>query len=111
MTYFIKINDFINLLQGNTWFKGESSCADLILTNTMLSFKDANPYKYGINHLIYLFDAKIYFFQRRPKISVLQKLYIFLRNSNVVYTMSGETVQLISKNLYITALHMQKPGN
>lgn len=25
--------------------------------------------------------------------------------------MSDETVQLISKNLYITVLHKQKPGN
>ena len=42
ITYFIKISGFINLLEGDTFFKEETSCIDLNLTNRMLLFKDAN---------------------------------------------------------------------
>ena len=45
------VNKLTNLIKGNTGFKGQGSCIDLILTNRRFSFKHSNSYKTGIgNH-------------------------------------------------------------
>ena len=51
MKDFIKVNGLINLIKGNTCFKGQGSCIDLVLTNRMFSFKHSNPFN--------IFDIKI----------------------------------------------------
>ena len=56
MKDFIKVNGLINLIKGNTWFKGQDSCIDLILTSRRFLFKHSNSYENGINdhhHLMY----------------------------------------------------------
>ena len=56
MKDFIKVNGLINLIKGNTCFKGQGSCIDLILTNRRFSFKHSNSYETGASdhhHLIY----------------------------------------------------------
>ena len=59
MKDFIKVNGLINLIKGNTCFKGQGSCIDLIdliLTNRRFSFTHLNSYETGISdyqHLIY----------------------------------------------------------
>ena len=56
MKSFIKVSRLINLTKGNTCFKGQGSCTDLILTNRRLSFKHSKSYETGISdhhHLIY----------------------------------------------------------
>ena len=42
MKDFMDANGFINLIKSNTCFKGKGSCIDLILTNTIYSFKRSN---------------------------------------------------------------------
>ena len=42
MKDFIKVNGLINLIKGNTCFKGQGSCIDLILTKSRFSFKHSN---------------------------------------------------------------------
>ena len=39
MLSFINNENFVNLVKGNTCFKGKNSCIDLILTNRSYSFK------------------------------------------------------------------------
>ena len=56
MKGFTKVNGSMNLIKGNTCFKGQGSCTDLILTNKEFSFKYSNTYETGISdhhHLIY----------------------------------------------------------
>ena len=45
MKDFIKVNGSINLIKGNTYFKGRGSYIDLILTNRRFSFKHSNSYE------------------------------------------------------------------
>ena len=55
MKDFNKVNGLINLIKGNTCFKGQGSCIDPILTNRF-SFKHSNSYETGISdhhHLLY----------------------------------------------------------
>ena len=50
------MNGLINLIKGNTCFKGQGSCIDLILTNRRFPFKHSNSYETDISdhhHLIY----------------------------------------------------------
>ena len=42
MLSFMNNANFINLVKGNTYFKGKRSCIDLILTNRRYSFKRAS---------------------------------------------------------------------
>ena len=56
MKDFIEVNGLINLIEGNTCFKGQGSCIDLILPKRRFSFKHSNSYETGIcdhYHLIY----------------------------------------------------------
>ena len=56
MKNFIKVNGLINSIKGNTCFKWQGSCIDLILTNRRFLFKHSNSYETGISdhhHLIY----------------------------------------------------------
>ena len=55
MLSFMINKNFINLVKGNTYFKGKVSCIDLILTNRRYSFKHTSSIKTGLsdhNHLI-----------------------------------------------------------
>ena len=70
MTDFVKVNGLINLIKGNTCFKGKNSCIDLILTNRIFSFKHSNCYATVINdhhHLIYS-KLKSNFSNSEPKL-------------------------------------------
>ena len=56
MKNFIKVNGLINLINGNTCFKGQCSCIDLNLINRRFSFKHSNSYETGLSdhhHFIY----------------------------------------------------------
>ena len=56
MKDFIKVNGLINLIKGNTCFKGQGSCINLILANRGFLFKHSSSYETGISdhhHLIY----------------------------------------------------------
>ena len=56
MKDFIKVNGLIKLIKGNTYFKGQGSCINLILPNRRFSFKHSNSYETDISdhhHLIY----------------------------------------------------------
>ena len=55
MLSFMNKENFINLLKGNTFFKGKGSCIDLILTNRKHSFKHTSLTETGLSdhhHLI-----------------------------------------------------------
>ena len=55
MLPFMNNENFINLVKGNTCFKGEGSCIDLILTNRRHSFKYTSSIETGLSdhhHLI-----------------------------------------------------------
>ena len=55
MLSFMNNENFINLVKGNTCFKGEGSCIDLILTNRRHSFKYTSSIETGLSdhhHLI-----------------------------------------------------------
>ena len=60
----IKVDGLINLTKGNTYFKGQGFCPDLILTNRSFSFKLSNSYETGIgnyHHLIYsMLNSNLY---------------------------------------------------
>ena len=48
--------NYYNLIKGNTCFKGDASCIDLILTNGKYCFKITSSFETGISdhhHLIY----------------------------------------------------------
>ena len=56
MKDFIKVNGLINLIKGNTCFKGQGSCIDLILAKRRSPFKNSNSCETGIkdhHHLTY----------------------------------------------------------
>ena len=55
MFCFLNNENFINLVKGNTCFKGKGSCIDLILTNRRYSFKHTSSTETGLSdhhHLI-----------------------------------------------------------
>ena len=55
MLSFMNNKNFINLVKGNTCFKGKGSCIDLILTNRRHSFKHTSSIETGLSdhhHLI-----------------------------------------------------------
>ena len=55
MLSFMSNENFINLVKGNTYFKGNVSCIDLILTNRRYSFKHTSSIETGLSdhhHLI-----------------------------------------------------------
>ena len=55
MLLFMNNENFINLVKGNTCFKGKGSCVDLILINKRYSFKHTSPTEKGLSdhhHLI-----------------------------------------------------------
>ena len=49
MLAFMNNENIINLVKGNTSFKGEGSCIDLILTNSRYSFKHTSSTEIGLS--------------------------------------------------------------
>ena len=47
MLSFMNNENFVNLVKGNTCFKGKGSCIDLILTNRRYSFKHTSSTETG----------------------------------------------------------------
>ena len=70
MKGFTKVNGSMNLIKGNTCFKGQGSCTDLILTNKEFSFKYSNTYETGISDHHHLIHSKLKsnFSNSEPKI-------------------------------------------
>ena len=61
--------NFTNLIENNTCFKGVGSCIDLVLTNRKYCFKNTSSYETGISdhhHLIFLI-MKTTFASEEPK--------------------------------------------
>ena len=69
MMTFLNEHDLINLIKSNTFFKGEGSCIDLILTNRKFSFKNSTFFEAGLSdhhHFIYSM-LKTTFRKEEPK--------------------------------------------
>ena len=79
MKDFLEANSFMNLIKSNTWFKGKSSCIDIILRNRKYSFKHSNSIETGIgdhHHLIYTMLRKT-FSKAEPKLVHYRKYKTF----------------------------------
>ena len=83
MKDFIKVNGLVNLNKGNTCFKGQGFCIDLILTNRRFLFKHSNSYQTGISdrhHLIYSM-LKSNFSNSEPKMVTYRYFFENLKTS------------------------------
>ena len=72
MLSFMNNENFINLVKGNTCFKGKGSCIDLILTNRRYSFKHTSSTETGLSDHHHLISSmmKTTFEKEEPKILV-----------------------------------------
>ena len=72
MLPFMNNENFINLVKGNTCFKGKGSCIDLILTNRRYSFKHTSSIETGLSDHHHLISSmmKTTFEKEEPKILV-----------------------------------------
>ena len=69
LSAFMEHYNYYNLIKNNTFFKGNSSCIDVILTNGKYCFKNTCWFENGISdhyHLIYLM-LKTTFEKEEPK--------------------------------------------
>ena len=74
MLSFKNNKNFINLVKGNTCFKGKGSCIDLILTNRRYSFKYTSYTGTGLSDHHHLISSrmKATFEKEEPKVLVYQ---------------------------------------
>ena len=72
MLLFMNNENFINLVKGNTCFKGKGSCIDLILTNRRYSFKHTSFTEIGLSDHHHLISSmlKTIFEKEEPKVLV-----------------------------------------
>ena len=81
MKDFIQFNGILNLIKGNTCFKGQGSRIDLILSNKRFLFKHSKSYLTGVTdheHLIYSM-LKSTFSSSRPKLVTYKDYKEFFR--------------------------------
>ena len=80
---FMNNENFINLVKGNTCFKGKGSCIDLILTNRRYSFKHTSFIETGLSDHHHLISSmmKTTFEKEESKVLVYQDYKNFSFNS------------------------------
>ena len=80
---FMNKENFINLVKGNTFFKGKGSCIDLILTNRRHSFKHTSSTETGLSDHHHLISSvmKATFEKEESKVLVYQDYKSFSFNS------------------------------
>ena len=59
MLSFMNNENFINLMKGNTYFKGKASCIDLMLTNRRYSFKQTPSIETGLSDHDHLISSRM----------------------------------------------------
>ena len=83
MLPFMNNENFINLVKGNTCFKGKGPCIDLILTNRRHSFKHTSSIETGLSDHYHLISSmmKATFEKEQSKVLVYQDYKKFSFNS------------------------------
>ena len=115
MLPFMNIENFINLVKGNTFFKGTGSCIDLILTNTNYSFKYTSSTEKGLSHHHHLISSmmKITFEKEESKVLVYQDYKNFNFNcfkSELLSKFHHNNVTFTSfENNFVNVLNQQAP--
>ena len=74
MLSFVNNENFINLMKGNTCFKGKGSWIDLVLTNRRYSFKHTSSTEAGLSDYHHLISSmiKTTFEKKESKVFVYQ---------------------------------------
>ena len=93
MINFMDSQNFTNLIENNTCFKGVGSCIDLILTNRKYCFKNTSSYETGVSdhhHLIFSI-MKTIFASEEPKKFVYRDYKTF-SHENFKNDLSSKTV-------------------
>ena len=107
--------NFINLVKGNTCFKGKGSCIDLILTNRRYSFKHTSSTETGLSDHHHLISSmmKTTFEKEESKVLVYQNYKNFSFNSfksELLSKFHHNNVTFTSiENNFVNLLNQQAP--
>ena len=107
--------NFINLVKGNTCFKGKGSCIDLILTNRRYSFKHTSFIETGLSDHHHLISSmmKTTFEKEESKVLVYQDYKNFSFNSfksELLSKFHHNNVTFTSfENNFVNVLNQQAP--
>ena len=107
--------NFINLVKGNTCFKGKGSCIDLILTNRRYSFKHTSSNETGLSDHHHLISSmmKTTFEKEESKVLVYQNYKNFSFNSfksELLSKFHHNNVTFTSfENNFVNVLNQQAP--
>ena len=107
--------NFINLVKGNTCFKGKGSCIDLILTNRRYSFKHTSSTETGLSDHHHLISSmmKTTFEKEESKVLVYQNYKNFSFNSFKSELLSkfhqNNVTFTFLENNFVNVLNQQDP--
>ena len=107
--------NFINILKGNTCFKGKGSCVDLILTNKRHSFKHTSSTERGLSDHHHLISSmmKTTFEKEESKVLVYQNYKNFSFNSFKSELLSkfhqNNVTFTFLENNFVNVLNQQDP--
>ena len=115
MLSFMNNENFINLVKGNTCFKGKGSCIDLILTNRRYSFKHTSSTETDLSDHHHLISSmmKTIFEKEEPKVLVYWDYENFKFNcfkSELLSKFHHNNVNFSSfENNFVNVLNQQAP--
>ena len=115
MLSFMNNENFINLVKGNTCFKGKGSCIDLILTNRRYSFKHTSFIETGLSDHHHLISSmmKTTFEKEESKVLVYQNYKNFSFNSFKSELLSkfhqNNVTFTFLENNFVNVLNQQDP--
>ena len=115
MLSFMNNENFINLVKGNTCFKGKGSCIDLILTNRRYSFKHTSSTETGLSDHHHLISSmmKTTFEKEESKVLVYRDYKNFNFNcfkSELLSKFHHNNVTFTSfENNFVNVLNQQAP--
>ena len=115
MLSFMNNENFINLVKGNTCFKGKCSCIDLILTNRRYSFKHISFTETGLSDHHHLISSmmKTPFEKEESKVLLYRDYKNFNFNSfksELLYKFDHSNVTFTSfENNFVNVLNQQAP--